>query len=80
MQGSVLIQNSLFICESTAERLSLCNLKPPKKSSRWMTVRSITPKKWKNIIAERLNFLLNGLAEQDPDATKWAQVRVAAVP
>jgi len=32
-----------------------------------------------NIIAERANFLLNGLAEQDPDTTKWARVRVDAV-
>lgn len=31
-------------------------------------------------IAERANFLLNGLAEQDPDAIKWARVRVDAVP
>ena len=31
-------------------------------------------------IAERANFLLNGLAEQDPDAIKWARVRSEAVP
>ncbi|MEM5544878.1 hypothetical protein WNY61_19270 [Sulfitobacter sp. AS92] len=31
-------------------------------------------------IAERANILLNGLAEQDPDAIKWARVRSDAVP
>jgi len=80
MQGSVVIQNSLFVCESTAERLSLRSLKPLKKTSRWIRVRSITSKKWKNIIAERANDLLNGLAKKDPDATKWARMRVDAVP
>ena len=31
-------------------------------------------------VAERADFLLNGLAEQDPDAIKWARVRSDAVP